>query len=271
MQKPSLKPRYLVLADYLRDRIGRGDLVPGDRLPSENDLSREFGVSRGTVVKAIEQLVGEGSVHRYQGSGSFVARPSLHRRAGSLLSFSQSAAGDGHRSSQKLVSLGPALPDQIRQFDCPSPAVSLVRLRSIDGVACAVHRSLVPLAVAMKIPALNGDDAKALENPEFSLYRAFDEAGFHIEDATERVTTRLANAEESRLLGLSGPTAVMVVVRMSFDDHERLIEAVEAVYHGDYYTYDMQLVRNRRHQTGAGDSNVLSLGGRLSKANEGNQ
>jgi len=269
MHRPNSKPRYLALADDLRDRIRRGDLLPGDRLPSENDLCQAFGVSRGTVVKAIELLVGEGSVHRYQGSGSFVARPSLHRRAGSLLSFTESAAGDGHRSSQKLVSLGPATPEQIRQFDCPSPAISLVRLRSIDGVACAVHRSLVPTAVAIVIPALSGEDPDALGDPDFSLYRSFDEAGFHVEVATERVTTRLAGPQELHLLGLSGPTAVMVVFRMSFDARGRLIEAVEAVYHSDYYTYDMQLVRNQRLQSGGINGNVLSLGGHLSRANEG--
>ncbi|MEO4042750.1 GntR family transcriptional regulator [Hoeflea sp. CAU 1731] len=263
MQRPNVKPRYQVLAELLRSRIHDGDLIPGDRLPSEAELCLEFGVSRGTVVKAVEQLVSEGIVHRHQGSGSFVARPSLHRRAGGLLSFTEAAAGGGHRSSQQLVDLRAATPEEIREFDCGQPAVSLIRLRHVDDVPCAVHHSLVPSTVAMRIPALNGEAPEALKDPGFSLYRSFEDIGLAADEAQERVTTRLANDEERRLLGLSGPAAVMVVFRKSFDRDGQLIEAVEAVYHGDYYTYDMRLVRGRDTRSSSPAGQVVSLKTRI--------
>lgn len=264
MQKLVAQPRYLMLADYLRNQIESGAFKPGDRLPSEAQLCADQGVSRGTVVRAIEQLVGDGIVHRRQGAGSFVARPSLHRRAGNLLSFTESAAGEGKLSQQSLIAFENASSEQVREFDCDGSAVYLCRLRYLDGLPCAIHRSIIPAHVARRIHALNGRDNAVLSDSAFSLYNALDQAGFTVREARERVTTRLANAEETRLLGLIDPAAVMVVFRRSYDGTGRLVEAVEAVYHGEYYTYDMRLVSTPRNVSGQDEPNILSLAGRVS-------
>ena len=264
MQKLASNPRYLILAETLRQQINGGKYKPGDKLPSESELRFDHGVSRGTVVRAIEQLVSEGIVHRKQGAGSFVARPSLHRRAGKLLSFSESAANDGLRSTQKLVSIGNASTEQIREFHCDGPALYLKRIRYLDGIPCAVHSSIVPANVARKVSSLSGENRLALEQPDFSLYEALDGAGHTVREAQERVTTRLADPEECALLNISHPSPVMVVFRRSYDASERLVEAVEAVYHGEFYTFDFRLVAAPSAVTGSDDSKVLSLGGRIS-------
>ena len=72
-------PKYRQLVDILRNRILSGELAPGDRMPTEDDLSSTFMVSRGTVRKAIAQLEAERLVHTEQGVGSFVQR--MHPRA----------------------------------------------------------------------------------------------------------------------------------------------------------------------------------------------
>ena len=264
MQKLAAQPRYLMLAEDLRHMIEHGVFKPGDRLPSEAELCADHGVSRGTAVRAIEQLVGEGIIHRRQGAGSFVARPSLRRRAGNLLSFTESAAGEGRQSQQSLIAFGPASPEEIRAFDCDGPAVHLHRLRYLDGLPCAIHRSVVPSHVARRIGALNGEDEAALVESGFSLYHALEAAGFRVSEAEERVTTRLANPEETRMLDLSDPAAVMVVFRRSYDASGRLVEAVEAIYHGEFYTYDMRLVSSRVDMARLVEPKPMSGGGRLS-------
>ncbi len=269
MQKLAAQPRYLALAEDLRHRIEHGVFKPGDRLPSEAQLCADHGVSRGTAVRAIEQLVGDGIIHRRQGAGSFVARPSLRRRAGNLLSFTEAAAGEGHASRHCVIDFAPATPEQIREFDCGGPAVYLCRLRLLDGVACALHRSLVPAHVARRVEAFGDKDETALRAGDFSLYKALEVAGHKVAEARERVTTRLANREETRLLDLADPTAVMVVFRRSYDGSGRLVEAVEAVYHGEFYTYDMRLVTAHSERPAPDEHNVLSLGGRVSNPRKG--
>jgi DNA-binding FadR family transcriptional regulator len=56
----------------LKDRILAGELAPGTRLPSENDLIEEYGVSRTVVREAVTRLRAEGLVETFQGRGSFV-------------------------------------------------------------------------------------------------------------------------------------------------------------------------------------------------------
>src|ERR1700757_2281618 len=94
---------YLQLADDLRQSILSKRWLPGELLPSEHDLCREHGVSRGTVTRAIEILLREGLAHRRQGAGTYVSRPSMNRRPGLLASFSESVHQQGRVPSQKVL------------------------------------------------------------------------------------------------------------------------------------------------------------------------
>lgn len=75
MNKTSKRiPLYSRIHEYARDQISNGVWRPGDRLPSENELARQFQVSRITVKQAMSALVKEGMIYRIQGKGSFVSR-----------------------------------------------------------------------------------------------------------------------------------------------------------------------------------------------------
>jgi GntR family histidine utilization transcriptional repressor len=65
-------PSYKRIKHDLLERIQRGDLKASDRVPSENELARKYGVSRLTVQRAIRELVAEGLLRRAQGAGTFV-------------------------------------------------------------------------------------------------------------------------------------------------------------------------------------------------------
>jgi GntR family histidine utilization transcriptional repressor len=66
--------RYAQVKEGLRQAIVSGDWKPGDRVPSEHELTRSYGVSRMTVNRALRELAAEGLIERVQGLGSFVAR-----------------------------------------------------------------------------------------------------------------------------------------------------------------------------------------------------
>jgi DNA-binding transcriptional MocR family regulator len=75
-------PLYRQLADRLAASIDDGTLRVGDRLPPERSLAEALSVSRGTVVRAYDDLAADGSVTRLQGSGTTVHGRDL--RAGSV-------------------------------------------------------------------------------------------------------------------------------------------------------------------------------------------
>lgn len=65
-------PRYLQLAAILRGQIERGELAPGDRLPSQVTLVQTYGVARMTAGKALQALVDEGLAVTVPGMGTYV-------------------------------------------------------------------------------------------------------------------------------------------------------------------------------------------------------
>jgi DNA-binding transcriptional MocR family regulator len=75
-------PLYRQLADRLTTSINDGTLRVGDRLPPDRTLANALSVSRGTVVRAYEELAGSGAVARLQGSGTTVQGHDL--RSGSV-------------------------------------------------------------------------------------------------------------------------------------------------------------------------------------------
>ena len=74
------KTKYVALMEQLKEGILSGQIRPGDRLPSENQLSREYGLSRHTVRKALAILENEGYVTAEHGRGTFCSERMRHRK-----------------------------------------------------------------------------------------------------------------------------------------------------------------------------------------------
>jgi DNA-binding GntR family transcriptional regulator len=72
IDRTSYEPAYLQLANILREQIGEGIFRPGDQLPSEAQLCRQYGISPMTVRRSINLLADQGVVSTAQGRGTFV-------------------------------------------------------------------------------------------------------------------------------------------------------------------------------------------------------
>lgn len=76
-------PKYQVLVNWVREHVNSSELMPGERLKSENELAAEFGMSRQTVRHALSILEQESIIECRQGSGNYVSNVSLNRKTGS--------------------------------------------------------------------------------------------------------------------------------------------------------------------------------------------
>src|SRR5262245_7653933 len=73
-------PLYYQLENLLREKIHSGEFRVGERLPTENDLIKHYGVSRITVRQALAALTQAGVIERRQGRGTFVVERRIKRR-----------------------------------------------------------------------------------------------------------------------------------------------------------------------------------------------
>ena len=67
-------PLYMRIQQFIRSKIEQGDWPVGSMIPTETELSQQFGCSRITVTTAVRELVRDGLVYRIQGKGTFVAK-----------------------------------------------------------------------------------------------------------------------------------------------------------------------------------------------------
>lgn len=230
-------PLYRQLARVLRDRIGSGAFQPGDRLPTEQALSRELDLSLSTVRGAYAELVEEGLVVRRAGRGSFVAEPRINRSLGGIYNFTTEMEQLGKTPGTRVLSFErrEASDEEADALEtAPGAEVfELVRLRLADGEPLLLERSCVPVAIC---PELEEADV------EGSLYEALGRlAGVNPGSAHEVHEVVLLGVEEAELLGRTPGAPAFLVTRITRTDMGVPFEYSTAFAPGDATRYVMDL------------------------------
>ena len=147
------RPLPAQLADRLRQRIADGHWEPGHRLPSEQDLATEYGVSRPTVRSALARLVDTGTLRVRHGAGTFVTSHQGGIRAGlqELRSTSRIIAEQGYTCEvvYRSRALRPASPAEAERFEGPEglPVIAIERCFLADDEVVAFEHDLINAAV----------------------------------------------------------------------------------------------------------------------------
>jgi GntR family transcriptional regulator len=236
LDESSSLPLYQQLQRALREAIDKHLLAPDDALPAERDLAIEFDVSRITVRKAIDGLVGEGLLVRRQGSGTFV-RARVEKNFSKLTSFSEDmrARGRNPRSVWLKRAAGTVTPEEALTLRS-SPGTPVYRFHRIrfadDAPMCLEYATLL----ASCLPAIN--------TVESSLYEALEKAGNRPVRALQRLRAVLFTQEQADLLAAQEKDAGLLVERLSFHKDGRAIEFTQSYYRGDTYDFVAELNAN---------------------------
>ena len=95
-------PLYRQVKEHILARIRSGEWEPGGRIPSENNLTRDLGVSRMTAHRALRELTSEGWLERVQGAGTFVAQSKPQLQALAAQDLATEIRARGHRHSAEV-------------------------------------------------------------------------------------------------------------------------------------------------------------------------
>ena len=102
LHSPTFSPLYRQIKELILRHLESGEWGPGDHIPSESDLAARFGVSQGTVRKAIDEMAAENLLVRQQGKGTFVA---THKDPGSYFRFLRLVPNQGDLQVSQSVPL----------------------------------------------------------------------------------------------------------------------------------------------------------------------
>lgn len=219
---PDFKPLYLQVRDLMVRRLASGAWRPGKSLPNEFQLADEFGVSQGTVRKALDELAAQNLLDRRQGKGTFVAQHTAQR---ALFHFFHLVADSGERAlpGARMLSLGRAKADrqEAAQLGLKTGAlvVRLKRLRLLGKRVALQERITLPGALFA-----NFTDRLPVDVPN-ELYRYYEERyGVTVARAVEKLKAVPARADEAKALGLKSGAPLLEIDRLAYTVDGRAVE-----------------------------------------------
>jgi GntR family transcriptional regulator len=235
----SSKPLYEQIKDYLLQGIQSGEFKPGDRIPSERDLSTQFSVNRLTVNKAIKELARAGLLYAQVGKGTFISAEMYNQQLEHLTGFTEEMRSRGHVASSKVLSADIIFaPDEVSRILNVLPGTRLIKLQRVrlaDEQPIAIETTNI---VASLCPDL-------LEKHDFaqeSLYQVLRrDYGITMSHAEQTIEARPATKDEATALSIKVGQSVLSMIRVAFTDHNRPIECVWSAYRGDRYKFRVVL------------------------------
>ncbi|MET8558238.1 GntR family transcriptional regulator [Streptomyces sp. NPDC004959] len=209
--------KYEQIAESLRARITEGEFGPGELLPSGRELAEEWGVSRATVVKAMDVLRNDGVVVARQGSGFAVVERPLARPAGRRRpDGTRIASAAAYRLLGNPVQEVP--PSRVATaLDLTDGEHALRRTRLMlldDGSPASLVDAWFPPSVSSRCPRLVAPEPLAEGTTRYVARRT----GRAPAAGTDLTTARLATEAEAEVLGLELPAAVVVVLHSARDE-----------------------------------------------------
>lgn len=231
-------PLYRAVEAHLRTRIEAGELVPGDLIPSESQLSRSLGVSQGTVKKALENLVHEGLLFRHQGKGTYVSRIDFNN---SLFRFFSYGDGEGAAVRMRKETLSRALvepPEEVRErlvLGREQPVLGIERVGLVDDEPVLTEHSFW---VADLVPGLQDD---AVHIPDLMYAVVVERFGLPVVRCEETLTAEVAAAGAARALEVAPGAPLLCLRRVAYTTGSRAIEFRITRGRGDRFSYRAQI------------------------------
>lgn len=215
----STRPLYLQVRDALASRIAMGEWKPNAAIPNEGDLAREFGVSSGTMRKALDLMEGERLLTRRQGRGTFVNDQSSDELA---VRYSNIRTADGERITGEISLVS------ITQGSANAAECGRLRLRPDDKVwriqRVRLHKGEPFMVEDVVMPAAlfpDLDEQKELPSRIVVLAQQY---GILLGKGDERVSIGAASPEVAETLKVKPGVPILMLDRLVHDLSGRAVE-----------------------------------------------
>jgi GntR family transcriptional regulator len=244
MYEPVLNPKYPVplyhqLKEIIRGKIESGEWTPGQLIPTENELIRQYKVSRTTVREAVAALVNEGRLEKKQGKGTMVCHDKIEELLGRLTGFTEEMLNKGLAPGARLIRVEKIkAPEQVKEKlfrGDDREVIYIQRIRLADGKPISTEQTYWPLDIAQFFE--NEDLEKA------AFYPILERNGVRLREADEIISASVATKKTAALLGISEGSPLLHIERLSYSVTGQPVEYCLNDYRSDSYEYRIRLQR----------------------------
>lgn len=230
LKREDPKPLYQQLEEIIREKIESEEWKPNTAIPSENELSKMYGISRMTARSVITQFVREGKLYRVQGKGTFVSEPKITTSSLSYMGIREQLERMGYQIKTKLLDVKkvPCNERIARKLELPqnTEVYIIERLRYVKDEPLSIHTSYIPAEYCKNLEEtdLEGEQLCVILDKEYGLKR---------KKVIETLESSLATEREAVLLSVKPRFPLLMLEDTIYDANGRPFEYTKVLFRGD--------------------------------------
>jgi GntR family transcriptional regulator len=238
---------YATIEEAIATEIAQGEYRPGDQLPTEDELLQRFQVSRITVRRAIQNLVGRGLLEIRRGLGTFVLSPRIEAELTKLTGFVEDMKSVGRRATARVVSQGviaaSARVAERLQLAKGTKVMQIKRVRLADDTPISFDETYLPLPLGNQIVR---NDLRL--HPIFTLLE--EEYGVPLVEADYELEAVIATKAVADALQVRVGSPIFQIERTSLTTGNRPVDYEVLSYRGDIVRFVTKLLRHTGNSAG---------------------
>lgn len=238
-----MNPKFITISEEIIDKIKSGELLPGDKIPSENELIKNYNVSNTTARKSLLEIEYKGWAKRIKGKGTFVlnrtAEHQLLRTLGSIDStrkgFDESLRAEGF-SPRNIIIEKTILPDGIssdiigKHFIIEGPVLKIHQLRYADDILMKDEVRYISLKLCPKI------DRLPTEVSYFKVYE--NNYNLKLTDVKQSLSATIFQPKDgSNNFESDHPIPIFILDSAIVSGLNKVVEIERSYYRGDKYKF----------------------------------
>lgn len=231
-------PKYYEISQRIIAKIKTGTLLPGMRIPSENEIIARYGVSNTTARKTLQEIESAGWAVKIKGKGTFVRTTNVERSATRILGFTRNMIEAGYTPSTRLLDAnvlqnGYSAIINDRYYAIKGPVYRIHRLRLADDVPMMLEERYISLDFCPDIAS------RELERSLYNIYE--NEYDLHLTEVNQMLSSITIDDREMRkLFQIEKPIPAFLVEGVTFCAKEIILEMEKSIYRGDKYRFSVR-------------------------------
>ena len=231
-------PLYYQISREIIEKIQTGELLPGMRVPSENEIVKKYEVSNTTARKILNEIESLGWALKIKGKGTFVQRNTVERSATRILSFTKNMIEAGYTPSTKIL--------ETKEIADGYSALISGRKYTIKGPVFKIHRLRYAnnIPMMMEVRYISKQFCPDIENQDFSssLYDNVYEKVYklRLSEVVQELSAIMMDTGIKEFFDVKEATPAFLIEGVTFCGKEMILEMEKSIYRGDKYKFTVR-------------------------------
>ena len=221
-------PVYIQIVEDIKKKVNGAELKPGDTVPPETALCKEYGVSRMTVRKGLAILAREGYIFSVPGKGSYVRKPEVNKYT---LYYDEMNNAINSVDKARLLEVSIIMPDEKLADE-----LKITRNKHVIMIRRLFYTDGSPVAYDVKYLLYNKGMPIVEEEIEKATFQEMVSSNIPIFALKKRlnISAQIPNEEIKRYLNIYDELALLVVEQKLYNNENKPIGIGITSYRGDY-------------------------------------